>query len=131
MADFSESDYGKLDYGDGFYSYLPVWLFDAKAYIPVSVYADLLRVGIISMTGQVQIPVGVYSRLNITGSLHGTTTILFGVDSNEYLGKYWNPISGDSDWIPNVPEDGGWIAENNGEGPWIPEGPDMRPNKSW
>ena len=39
-GDISESDYGLGDYGDGYYSLRPIWLFDATARVLVN--ADAL-----------------------------------------------------------------------------------------
>ena len=111
MADVNASDYGQLDYGEGLYSALPVWLAEADVAIKF---------------------VG-FGSFGLTYILEANVNIEFEVHSFEYMGPFWLI------WIPEVPPEGTWVAEAEdgnvwipdvvGSSIWIPVGPDMTPNE--
>ena len=156
IGDLSESDYGTFDYGDGYYSARPIWLFDCAVRVPVNVRSQLDIFTFQNFTASAQIQFHTSDSLNLIYNLSGKAQIFVYTYSEEYLGPFWEPIwvpeiPPDSNWIPDVPPSeiwvpdiaaseiwvpdvpfgGGWMAETGGEGPWIPRGPDMRPNKAW
>ena len=133
MADLSESDYGLGDYGDGYYSLKPIYLFESAVHIPLQALANFTVFAFRKFEATVNIPIDVDAYLNFDWAIPDTVVnIPWWVNSMEYIGKYWapdGPISGP--WVPDSPFGGGWVAENGGEGPWNPVGPSLEPNKPW
>jgi hypothetical protein len=133
MADFSESDYGEMDYGLALYSYSPITLFATSAVIQLDTNAVLTSYAFRTFGAVVQVvlwaaPPG----LVVDYVFESTVRVTFDVDSNEHIGPFWdpwNPIYPEEDpWIPVSPS-GTWQAVvPKKRGPWIPIGPDRRPN---
>lgn len=130
MADVNASDYGMLDYGENFYSALPVWLAESESDIKFKVFGAI----------------------GFAHLLNAVINIEIGIESIDYIGPFWVPdIPPDNAWndgsepgdvwIPDVPleitwsaeaeKSNVWISEPAGIGPWIPVGPDMTPNKGF
>jgi hypothetical protein len=153
MADFSESDYGMMDYSDGFYSYQPVEMFastariqvyakaalhnylgfsDDYANVTVNTWSRFIVYAFRKFVADVRFNFDVKSQLSVDYVLYGDVTVQFDVDSNEYIGPFW--ISWipsqppDLPWIPDVPASGGWVAHTASFGPWTPIGPSLTPN---
>jgi hypothetical protein len=153
MADLSESDYGMFDYGDGYYSLRPIWLFASDVRVPFHVNSDFTVFAFRKFESTVSIHLDALSSLGLAISFEGHTRFEFFVQSDEYLGKFWEPWKPDDpdigDWNPDSPDDGNWspvppFGENwipdvpiyaawgkqmGGQGPWEPVGPDMSPNR--
>jgi hypothetical protein len=130
MADLDESFYGDYLYGGGYYSYKPIWLFDAAATIQVSAAAELIVYAFRKFAAAVTISVSAVSKLGMSRTFHSPpVTIPINVVSNEYIGMFWNPdVPIDDTWIPDVPVNDTWAEASRSKGPWEPFGPDMRPN---
>ena len=133
MADLSESDYGLGDYGDGYYSFKPIWLFETAVRIPINTHAEFTVFAFRKFEAAVIIPINVRGLFNFDWHLGDySVTIPINVHSMEYLGKYWAPDApSEGPWAPDAPFDGGWNAVAGGEGPWEPVGPSLVPNKPW
>ena len=115
MADLSESDYGLGDYGDGYYSLSPIWLFESAVSILVDADSDLAVSAFGGFEATVSISLDADSSLSVSDSFESAVSIQFDVRSIENFDVFWE----------------GWIPITGGVGNWQPIGPDMRPNKPW
>ena len=136
MADFSESDYGEEYYGDGFYSYVPVWLFEGQASVEVSVNSEFMIFGNRLLAANVNIDIAGYSNnYMVIRILKSDTVVRVTNGSINYIGPFWNPDQqpinpGQGIWVPSNVDvyPGPWQEYTKSYGPWDPWGPDMRPN---
>lgn len=138
MADFSESDYSMGNYSAGFYSYKPVNMFDAAVLIQFQPNAVLATYAFRRFAADAMILFATSPSLAVLRRFWNSTTIPIHVQSDEYIGLFW-----DETWVPFDPDnpDAGsiwgpespvsppvWAESAKKTSPWIPWGPDMTPN---
>lgn len=90
MADLSESDYGMWDYGDGYYSTRPIYLFESSVRIPINVDSILDVVEVVDFMANAVISVYKKSDISVWRRFQAGVRIQFFVQST---GSLYNQFS--------------------------------------